>query len=89
MKNKNSRTSVSKRCQFQFSDARCCRMLRSPAHSSLCAFDARQELQLREDDMQPFRICDAESADPLAFGPYSLTPLESALPENSPLNPVE
>jgi hypothetical protein len=36
------------RCQFQFSDGRCCRMLRSPAHPSFCAFHARQELQLLE-----------------------------------------
>jgi hypothetical protein len=51
MKNKNSRTSVSKRCQFQFSDGRCCRMLRSPAHPVFCTFHARQELQLRESQL--------------------------------------
>src|SRR5580698_5045129 len=39
---------IATRCQFQFSDGRCCRMLRSPAHSSFCAFHARQELQLLE-----------------------------------------
>jgi len=44
----NSGTSVAPRCQFQFSDGRCCRMLRSPAHPAFCAFHARQELQLLE-----------------------------------------
>jgi hypothetical protein len=48
MTNKNSSTGVATRCQFQFSDGRCCRMLRSPAHSFFCAFHARQELQLLE-----------------------------------------
>src|SRR5271169_2043543 len=48
MTNENSSTGVAARCQFQFSDGRCCRMLRSPAHSSFCAFHARQELQLLE-----------------------------------------
>jgi hypothetical protein len=48
MTNTNSSTGVTTRCQFQFSDGRCCRMLRSPAHSSFCAFHARQELQLLE-----------------------------------------
>jgi hypothetical protein len=48
MTNKNSSTSVTPRCQFHFSDGRCCRILRSPAHSSFCAFHARQELQLLE-----------------------------------------
>jgi hypothetical protein len=48
MTNTNSSTGVATRCQFQFSDGRCCRMLRSPAHSSFCAFHARQELQLLE-----------------------------------------
>jgi hypothetical protein len=48
MTNKNSSTGVATRCQFQFSDGRCCRMLRSPAHSFFCAFHARQELQLIE-----------------------------------------
>ncbi len=48
MTNQNSGTGVATRCQFQFSDGRCCRMLRSPLHSSFCAFHARQELQLVE-----------------------------------------
>src|ERR1700676_4388257 len=48
MTNENSSTGVATRCQFQFSDGRCCRMLRSPVHSSFCAFHARQELQLLE-----------------------------------------
>jgi hypothetical protein len=48
MTNENSSASVTPRCQFHFSDGRCCRMLRSPAHSSFCAFHARQELQLLE-----------------------------------------
>jgi hypothetical protein len=48
MTNTNSGTGVATRCQFQFSDGRCCRMLRSTAHSSFCAFHARQELQLLE-----------------------------------------
>jgi|HubBroStandDraft_5_1064220.scaffolds.fasta_scaffold154874_1 hypothetical protein len=45
MTNENSTTGIAPRCQFQFSDDRCCRMLRSPAHRSFCAFHARQELQ--------------------------------------------
>ncbi len=45
MTNNNSSTDIAPRCQFQFSDDRCCRMLRSPAHLSFCAFHARQELQ--------------------------------------------
>jgi hypothetical protein len=45
MTNENSSTGIAPRCQFQFSDDRCCRMLRSPAHSSFCAFHAHQELQ--------------------------------------------
>jgi hypothetical protein len=45
MTNENSTTSIAPRCQFHFSDDRCCRMLRSPAHPSFCAFHARQELQ--------------------------------------------
>jgi len=48
MTNQNSGTGVATRCQFQFSDGRCCRMLRSPLHSSFCTFHARQELQLVE-----------------------------------------
>ena len=48
MTNDNSSTSIAPRCLFQFSDDRCCRMLRSPAHSSYCAFHARQELRLLE-----------------------------------------
>ena len=48
MTNENSGTSVATRCQFPFSDGRSCRMLRSPAHPSFCAFHARQELQLLE-----------------------------------------
>ena len=48
MTNKNSSTGIAPRCQFQFSDGGCCRMLRSPAHSSFCAFHARQELQRLE-----------------------------------------
>ena len=48
MTDKNSSTSVAARCQFHFSDGRCCRMLRSPAHSFFCAFHARQQLQLLE-----------------------------------------
>jgi hypothetical protein len=58
MTNKSSGTGVAGRCQFQFSDGRCCRMLRSPAHSSFCAFHARQELQL----LQPQRLGDEISA---------------------------
>jgi hypothetical protein len=45
MTNENSSTGIAPRCLFQFSDDRCCRMLRSPAHPSFCAFHARQELQ--------------------------------------------
>ena len=48
MTNQNSGASVAARCLFQFSDGRCCRMLRSPHHPSFCAFHARQELQLLE-----------------------------------------
>ncbi len=48
MTNTNSSTGVATRCQFQFSDGRCCRMLRIPAHSLFCAFHARQELELLE-----------------------------------------
>jgi hypothetical protein len=48
MTNENSSTDLAPRCQFQFSDGRCCRMLRSPLHASFCAFHARQELQLLE-----------------------------------------
>ena len=48
MTNQNSGTGIATRCQFQFSDGRRCRMLRSPDHSSFCAFHARQELQLLE-----------------------------------------
>jgi len=48
MTNKNSSTGIATRCQFHFSDGRCCRMLRSPAHSFFCAFHARQQLQLLE-----------------------------------------
>src|SRR5882672_6840357 len=48
MTDTNSSTDVATPCQFQFSDGRNCRMLRSPAHSSFCAFHARQELQLLE-----------------------------------------
>jgi hypothetical protein len=38
-------TNMGPRCQFQFSDGRNCRMLRSPAHPIFCTFHARQELQ--------------------------------------------
>jgi hypothetical protein len=48
MTNQKSDTDVSARCQFHFSDGRCCRMLRSPAHRSFCACHAKQELQLLE-----------------------------------------
>jgi hypothetical protein len=48
MTNTNSSICAATRCQFHFSDGRSCRMLRSPAHSSFCAFHARQELQLLE-----------------------------------------
>ena len=48
MTNTNSSTGIATRCQFHFSDGRGCRMLRSPAHSSFCAFHSRQELQLLE-----------------------------------------
>jgi len=48
MTNTNSSTGIATRCQFHFSDGRSCRMLRSPVHSSFCAFHARQELQLFE-----------------------------------------
>src|SRR5216683_63526 len=36
------------RCQFETSDGRRCRMLRHPAHSALCPFHARDEMQLLE-----------------------------------------
>ena len=36
MTNNNSSTSIAPRCQFQFSDDRCCLELRSPAHASYC-----------------------------------------------------
>ncbi len=36
------------RCQFQFSDGRNCRMLRTASHPSFCAFHAREDLQLIE-----------------------------------------
>jgi hypothetical protein len=39
---------IATRCQFHFSDGRCCRMLRSPAHPIFCAFHARQELNQLE-----------------------------------------
>jgi hypothetical protein len=48
MTNENSTTGIAPRCQFHFSDDRCCRMLRTPAHPSFCAFHARQELQRLE-----------------------------------------
>ncbi len=48
MINANSGTGVATRCQFQLSNGRCRRMLRGPAHSSFCAFHARQELHLLE-----------------------------------------
>ncbi len=48
MTNANSSAGIAARCQFQFSDGRCCRMLRSPLHPSFCTFHARQELQLLE-----------------------------------------
>ncbi len=35
-------------CQFPFSDGRHCRMLRHPAHPSLCLFHARDEQQVLE-----------------------------------------
>ncbi|MGC2467128.1 MAG: hypothetical protein WA517_18190 [Candidatus Acidiferrum sp.] len=46
MTSMNSGTGVATRCQYPFSDGRFCRTLRSPDHSSFCAFHARQELQL-------------------------------------------
>jgi len=48
MTNTNSSTTISPRCQFQFSDGRRCRMLRTPAHLTFCVFHAREELQLLE-----------------------------------------
>jgi len=36
------------RCQFETSDGRRCRMPRHPAHSALCPFHARDEMQLLE-----------------------------------------
>jgi hypothetical protein len=48
MTNENPSDGLATYCQFYFSDGRCCRMLRSPAHASFCAFHARQELQLLE-----------------------------------------
>ena len=48
MTNANPGPGIVTRCLFQFSDGRCCRMLRSPHHPSFCAFHARQELQLLE-----------------------------------------
>jgi hypothetical protein len=48
MTNPNPGPGIATRCQFHFSDGRCCRMLRSPAHASFCAFHAKQELQLIE-----------------------------------------
>jgi hypothetical protein len=41
-------TTITPRCQFQFSDGRNCRMLRSPAHPNFCVFHAREALQLLE-----------------------------------------
>ena len=43
-----STTTNGPRCQFQFSDGRSCRMLRTPSHPIFCTFHARQELQLIE-----------------------------------------
>jgi hypothetical protein len=48
MTNANSSAGLATRCQFHFSDGRCCRMLCSSAHPVFCAFHARQELQLLE-----------------------------------------
>jgi len=48
MTNANPGPGIATRCQFQFSDGRSCRMLRSPAHASFCAFHAKQELELLE-----------------------------------------
>jgi hypothetical protein len=48
MMNPNSSPGIATRCQFHFSDGRCCRMLRSPAHPIFCAFHARQELNQLE-----------------------------------------
>ncbi|MGB6900924.1 MAG: hypothetical protein WCA40_09370 [Candidatus Acidiferrum sp.] len=48
MTNANPGPGIATRCQFHFSDGRCCRMLRSPAHGSFCAFHAKQQLQLLE-----------------------------------------
>jgi len=50
MTNTNSSTTagIASRCQFQFSDGRSCRMLRTPAHPRFCAFHARPELELLE-----------------------------------------
>jgi hypothetical protein len=48
MTNPNPGPGIATRCQFHFSDGRCCRMLRSPAHASFCTFHAKQELQLLE-----------------------------------------
>ena len=48
MTNTISSAGLATRCQFHFSDGRCCRMLRSPAHASFCAFHSRQELNQLE-----------------------------------------
>ncbi|MGC1415352.1 MAG: hypothetical protein WA817_08730 [Candidatus Acidiferrum sp.] len=48
MTNANPGAGIASRCQFQFSDGRCCRMLRTPAHPIFCVFHAKQELQLLE-----------------------------------------
>jgi hypothetical protein len=37
-------------CQFPFADGRTCRMMRHPAHPSLCIFHSRAERQLLESD---------------------------------------
>ena len=48
MTNANPGPGIATPCQFQFSDGRHCRMLRSPAHPSFCLFHAKQELQRLE-----------------------------------------
>jgi hypothetical protein len=48
MKNANPSAGDPTRCQFQFSDGRCCRMLRTPAHPFFCPFHAKQALELLE-----------------------------------------
>ena len=81
MTKKNSSTGIAPRCQFQFSDGRCCRMLRSPAHSSFCAFHARQQLQLLESQRLGGEISTSLHGNFLPDHRHSSTPLQGPLEE--------